>query len=168
MEMVRKERRTLSAVLCLLGAGILVAGVLFNPVRSWAQEGPSLAGLAAQVQELTERVAFIEALWINSEPTILIDGSCVTGSEGGVQDATVLSYKETYDEWPNTDAMSVTGVNYDPQTGIIGIQYRALTMFGRQAAIEFWQGCEFLETTDWWAEDYSDAPFEGYAVQGQE
>ncbi len=164
-----KNKLVIVALVCLTALCLSV------PVL--AQGELSLEGLAEQLQaltdkvtvltertdSLTDRVDFIESLWVNSESTILLDGSCVVGSQGGVQDATVLSFKETFDEWPNPNSMSVTGVSFDPETGIIGIQYRAL-LGSRQATIEFWQGCEFLENTDWWEEDYSDGPFEGYVV----
>ena len=138
-------------------------------VPALAQEDLSLVGLSEQLQALTdkvtaltERIDSIEALWINSTPTVLLDGSCLVGSKGGMQDSSVLSYKETFDEWPNTNDFQVAGVNYNPETGIIGVQYEEL--FTDQSIIEFWQGCEFLENTDWWEADYNDKPFEGYVV----
>ena len=157
-----KNKLVIVALVCLTALCLSVP-VLAQGELSLEGLSEQLQALTDKVTALTERVDAIESLWVNSETTILLDGSCVVGSTGGVQDATVLSFKQTFDEWPNTDGMSVTGVSYDPETGIIGIQYRAL-LSGRQATIEFWQGCEFLENTDWWEEDYDDEPFEGYTV----
>ena len=134
-----------------------------------AQGELSLEGLSEQLQALTdkvtaltERVDSIEALWDNSEPTILLDGSCVVGSTGGMQDATVLNYKQTFDAWPDTENFEVVGVNHNSETGIIGIQY--VELFTNQSTIEFWQGCEYIESTDWWERDYDDEAFEGYTA----
>ena len=107
----------------------------------------------------------IEALWINSEPTILLDGSCVVGSERSMQDATVLSFKETFDEWPNLDNFQVVGVNYNPETGVIGVQYEEWV--SDQTTVEFWQGCEFMGNTDWWERGYDDGPFDGYTAPSE-
>ena len=81
MGMERSGRRAKSAL--LLGAGILIAGVLFSPVRSWAQEEPSLVVLAEQVQALTRRMDALDALWINAEPKVTATGACIVGSGGG-------------------------------------------------------------------------------------
>ena len=158
-----KNKLVVVALVCLTALCLSVP-VLAQGELSLEGLSEQLQALTDKVTALTERVDSIEALWVNSEPTILLDGSCVVGSEGGVQDATVLSYKQTFDEWPNTDSMSVTGVSFDPETGIIGIQYRGFVSSRRHATIEFWQGCEFLENTAWWEEDYDDEPFEGYTV----
>ena len=82
-----------------------------------------------------------------------------------MQDATVLSYKQTFDEWPETDKFRVAGVSYNPETGVIGIQVHGNLRKPDQTIIEFWQGCEFIEGTDWWESRYgSDEPFEGYTT----
>ena len=141
-------------------------------VPALAQGELSLEGLSKQLQaltdkvtDLTERVDSIEDLWINSEPTILLDGSCVVGSERSMQDATVLSFKETFDEWPNLDNFQVVGVNYNSETGVIGVQYEEWVT--DQTTIEFWQGCEFMGNTDWWERGYDDGPFDGYTAPSE-
>ena len=154
----------------LVIVSLLVMVALCAAVPVLAQDELTLESLAEQLQALTdkvtaltERVDSIEALWDNSETAILLDGSCIVGSRGGVQDSTVLSYKKTFDEWPETDKFRVAGVSYNPETGVIGIQYTEI--YESQTIIEFWQGCEFVEGTDWWESRYSsDEPFEGYTV----
>jgi hypothetical protein len=69
------------------------------------------------------------------------------GSEDGPQVATVLSYKETCAEWPDTENLEVVGVNYNAETGVIGIRYAEL--FSDQTTVEFWQGGEYIESIDW-------------------
>ena len=157
----RKYKLVVISLVCLAVLG------LSGPTLLLAQGELTLEDLSEQLQALTskvtavtERIDTIEALWVNSEPTILLDGSCVVGSEGGVQDATVLSYKQTFDEWPNTDHFKVVGVSYNSETGVIGIQYEELLK--DQSTIEFWQDCEYIESADWWKRDYGDEAFEGY------
>ena len=137
---------------CLAALWLSVPGLLL------AQGELSLEGLFEQVQAVTERLDRIEALWVNSEPLVLADGACITGSEGGVQDATVLKYKTAFDAWPNTDNIRIFAVAHDPETGIVGLQYE--TLYADEFVIEFWQGCEFLDSTEWWEGEWDDDPFQ--------
>ena len=152
-----KNKPVIVALVCLT--------VLCLSVPVLAQGELSLEGLSEQlraltnkVTALTERVDSIEALWINSEPLVLADGACITGSRGGMQDATVLKYKEAFDAWPATDQIQLFAANYDSETGIVALQYDEL--LGSKFVIEFWQGCEFLGSTDWWEGGWSDDPFD--------
>lgn len=161
---MKRVRFLLGSLVCLAALWLAVPALLL------AQGELSLEGLSTRLQALVKRVDTltarldsIEALWVNSEPAILLDGSCVVGSEGGVQDATVLSFKETFDEWPNTDNFKVVGVSYNTETGVIGLQYEEWV--SDQSTVEFWQGCEFIENTDWWERSYDAGPFDGYTVQ---
>lgn len=161
-----KNKLVVVALVCLTALCLSV------PVL--AQGELSLEGLAEQLQALTdkvtaltertdsitERMDSIEALWVNSEPAILLDDSCVIGAGGEMQDSSVLSYKETFDEWPDTGSFTVQGVNYNPETGLIGIQYGGI--FSNNAIVEFWQGCEYIDSTDWWEGSFGDKAFEGY------
>ena len=157
----------------LASVALVCLTALFLSVPALAQGELSLEGLAEQLQALTakvtaltERVDSIEALWINSEPTILLDGSCIVGGIGVVQEPTVLSFKKTFDEWPDIDRLRVEGVSHNPETGVTGIQYTGLLT--HESIIEFWQGCEFLEISDWWIRDWDDEPFEGYTPPSAE
>ena len=124
-----------------------------------AQGELSLEGLSEQLQALTnkgtaltERVDANEALWGNLEQTVLLDGSCIMGGKGGsgLHAASVLSYEEWFDEWPDPDYLQVLGMNYNPETDVTGIQYRYYDYPNpRYFIIEFWQGCEFVRNTDW-------------------
>lgn len=142
-----------------LGSLVCLAALwLALPVLLLAQGEISLEGLAEQLQTLTDRVDVIEALWINSEPLVMADGSCIIGYEGGPHDATVLKFKSAFDEWPNTDNIRVFAVAVDPETGVVSLQYE--TLYDNQFVIEMWQDCEFLGTTDWWEGRYDDDPFQ--------
>ncbi len=148
---MKGKKLVVVSLACLAALWLVVPGLLL------AQGDVSLEGLAERLQALTERVDAIEALWIDSEPLVMADGTCITGSDGGVQDATVLKYKTAFDEWPNTDNIRIFAVAHDPETGIVGLQYEAL--YNHEFVIEFWQGCEFLDSTNWWEGRYDDDPF---------
>ena len=77
------------------------------------------------------------------------DGSCRIASLGGVQDATVLEFREFFGEWPDSAQMSVREVRYEPETGIIAVVYQdgARSRF----VTELWNGCEYEGTGDMWA-----------------
>ena len=154
-------------VVALVGltALCLSVPVLAQDALSLESLSEKLQALTDKVTALTERMDSIEALWINSEPVVLLDGSCILGTQGGLQDSTVLKYKEEFDAWPDVDEISVKGVNYNPETDIIGIQYGSV--WEDHMVIEFWQGCEFLESTDWWDGDFGEEAFEGYEVPGK-
>ena len=144
------------AVLGLSGPALLLA----QGELSLEDLSEQLQALADKVTALTERVDAIEALGINSEPIRLQDGSCVVGSRGGMHAATVLSYRETFDEWPDPDDIRVIGVSYNPETGVILIHYQEL--FTNMSIFELWHGCEYIENSNWWEGDYNDKAFEVY------
>ncbi len=148
----KRVKLLIVSLVCLAALWLTVPGLLL------AQDAISLEGLFAQVQVLTDRLDRIEALWVNSKPLVLPDGACITGSRGGLQDATVLKYKEAFDAWPNTDRIQIFAVNHDPETGIVALQYMENNVY--YFVIEFWQGCEFLESSDWWDGGYRDVPFQ--------
>ena len=120
-----------------------------GPALLLAQGDLNLEELADRSQVLTDRVDALEALWIDSEPRVKADGSCINGSAGGFRDATVPNYKTAFDAWPDTGSMRVFAVNHDPESGIVGLQYEKIS--DDEFVAEFWQGCEFLASTDWWS-----------------
>lgn len=141
-----EENEVCCCVAGLPGIAVAGRGLLL------AQGELSLEGLAARMQTLADRVDAIEALWVNSEPLVMADGSCVIGYEGGPHDATVLKFKSAFDEWPNTDNIRGFAVAVDPETGRVALQYE--TLYDNQFVIEMWQDCEFLGTTAWWPGRY--------------
>ena len=149
---MKRVKFVVASLACLASLWLVVPGLLL------AQGELSLEGLAERMQALMDRVDAIEALWVNSEPLVMADGSCVIGYEGGPHDATVLKFKSAFDEWPNTDNIRVFAVAVDPETGTVSLQYE--TLYDNQFVIEMWQGCEFLGTTDWWQGRYDDDPFQ--------
>lgn len=112
-----------------------------------AQDEISLAGLAERLQALTDRMDALEALWIDSEPSVTATGACIVGSDGGMHNSTVMKYRDVFEEWPDVDYIGIAGVSYNPETGEIAIQYEETIK--DDYIIEFWRDCEFLESTDW-------------------
>ena len=130
----------------------LVPGVLL------AQDELTLEGLAEQVTEvveqvadLAERIATIEEIWTGPGPIILEEGDCVIGLNESLQDETVIKFKETYDEWLDVDDVSIVQVMYLPESGNTAVVYEEY--WEDKYVIEVWNGCEFLESSDWWQDE---------------
>ncbi len=132
---------------CLAGLVVLWVSI---PGLLLAQDENGLAGLAAQVRDLAERVAFLEAIWSGPGALDLGNGLCEIAFHGTAQDSTVLKYKETFDDWPDMDYLQIAGVAYVQETGEVLIRYEHL--YDDQFVVERWQACEFLESSDWWEE----------------
>lgn len=123
--------------------------ILTMPFAIWAQdEGITLEDLATQPQDFRARLEYIEALWEGPGPVSLQDGICGLGSAGGIQDATVLKYKDTFDAWLNLDRINLVSVTHDPERGTTGITYEE--WIEDCFFTEVWEGCTYVETTDWW------------------
>ncbi len=146
-----KGKLVVASVVCLALVWVVVPALLL------AQGDLNLEELADRSQALTDRVDALEALWIDSEPRVKADGSCINGSAGGFRDATVPNYKTAFDAWPDTGGMRVFAVNHDPESGIVGLQYEKIS--DDEFVAEFWQGCEFLASTDWWSGEWRDEQF---------
>lgn len=74
--------------------------------------------------------------------------------EGGVQDGTVIAFKEHFGSWPDSSQMRVHEVKYTPETGAISIVYED-SLHGRFVT-EIWQGCEYVGAGELWEGDTRD------------
>lgn len=137
----------------------IVLLALFVPAGALlAQDELTLESLAETVATLTEtvtglsgRVEAIEAIW-SGPGSIELDGSlCEIGARRALQDATVLKYKDKWDEWPSMDEIFVIGVRYSSESGHMFIVYES-GFFDDRFVIEEWNGCEFVGPGDWWEE----------------
>lgn len=143
----------------LLVGSLAVLAVLWLsvPALLLAQGELSLEGLSTRLQvlvarmnALTERIEFIEAVWTGPGAVNLGNGTCIIGGQGvdSMQDITVLKYKETYGEWPGDFDVSFHSVRYDANTGHTLVVY-SKGMFNDAGATEVWDGCTFVESSDW-------------------
>ena len=78
------------------------------------------------------------------------DGVCEVAYAGTAQDITVLKYKETFDEWPTMDYLHIIGVAFHPESSRVMIKYEHT--YDDRFVVERWEGCEFVEASDWWEE----------------
>ena len=132
---------------------VLVAIVIllaFGGGVAIAEEEITLQGLADQISALMERVDALEAMWEGPGAIYLSDDTCEIGRNGEIQDATVLKYKETWDEWPDLDDIDIYQVVYDSDSNRIGIVYE--DFWDDRYVTEVWNGCEFIDSSDWWEE----------------
>ena len=143
----------------LLIVSLVLLAVLWMsvPALLLAQSNLSLEGLSTQLQALTarmdaltERIEFIEAVWTGPGAVDLGNETCIIGGQGvdSMQDVTVLKYKETYGEWPGDFDVSFHSVRHDTSTGRTLVVY-SKGMFNDSGATEVWDGCEFIESSDW-------------------
>ena len=159
----------IAKMLAVLLVCLAVLG-LAMPSLAWAQPatessqlkvlGELVAALTELVSTLTEHLEALEVLWRGADPVETLRGSCVLGSSGGMHDSTVMKYKAAFDEWPDPDSVQLFGVSYADDTGIVGVQYK--TLWDDRMIIEFWQGCEMQNSTDWWEGSWDEKPFQGY------
>ena len=128
------------------------------PAVLWGQGEVTLDGLADDLSALTEtvtalvtRVERIESIWDGPGSTEIGDDVCLLSERGTMQDETVLKYKEKYDKWLDLKFSMMQQVRYSADTGHILIVY-ADGPFASKLVIEEWNGCEFVESSDWWEE----------------
>lgn len=144
---------------------IIAVFALLVPGALLAQDELTLEGLAKQVTALvervdavgesvtamTERVEMIESMWEGPGALIIDEERCRTGGNPrthGLQDETVLRYKDTYDEWPEMVDIRVAEIVWmadHKRTGIVYVDYAKNRYF-----MEIWEGCHFVGSSDWW------------------
>ena len=136
---------------------MLCIGLLATPAIVVAQneEEMTLENLAQTVQDLTARldivdaldarIKLLEAVWGSPGPHYTEGSVCEIA--GTIQDITVVKHKETFDEWPNVDRINVQGVAYDEETGLTSVLYSY--DYPVKSVVEQWNGCEFVDVSDW-------------------
>ena len=106
------------------------------------------------VEDMSDRLADLEAIWDGPGPAYLDNGHCILAIPGPgglrltLQHETIVRYMARFDALPA--AYSVHSVQVDPESGEILIFYeihdeRPLYV------IERWRGCEFRGSSDWMA-----------------
>ena len=135
------------AVLTLLVPGVLLA----QDELTLEDLAEQVAEVVEQVADLAERVATIEEIWTGPGSRELNDVACIIGENTVLQDESVLKYKDQYEQWVNVEEVTIKAVVYNKETGYIVITY-ADTPWGFDDKLvgERWDGCEFVESSDWW------------------
>ena len=88
-------------------------------------------------------------MWSGPGAEVIGEDVCQVAAYGTLQDVSVLTYKEIFDEWPSVDSVSVRSVLYDEDTGHMLIRHY---VYPRRYLVETWEECTFLESSDWWVE----------------
>ncbi len=106
------------------------------------------------VEDMSDRLADLEAIWDGPGPAYLDNGHCILAIPGPgglrltLQHETIVRYMARFDALPA--AYSVHSVRVDPESGEILIFYE--THDERPLyVIERWRGCEFRGSSDWMA-----------------
>ena len=149
---IRYHKRVLMRVKKILG--LLLIGVLaftLMTVPSFAQGELSLEGLATKIQDLVTRVERIEAIWSGPDAVVTAEGTCRIAMEQSVQDSSVIKYKEAFDEWPDMDYIRIQSIEYDEDSEHILITHKQ--WHPERFILEIWDGCQFVESTDWWEDE---------------
>ena len=138
------NRRTVSLTVFLVALLFAISAPIL------AQSEVTLEDLSSQLESLTSRVNRLEAIFTGPGSESLPNG-CLLGSSGGVQDNTILAYKEKFDEWVTDEDLRVTEVIRD-DSGQIRIKYMNVYNFGREGkhVYELWNGCEFVGIDGWY------------------
>jgi len=141
----------------LLGSIILAALV---PYAVMAQGGVSLESLAdllavltGRVDDLSERVQLMEAIWEPQGAPELPDGSCSllqldpAGRIVILQRPTIQHHLRQFDTYPV--ATKLRHVRHDPESGLTYMVYETWHEGKAYYALEGWRGCDFEEGTEW-------------------
>ena len=82
---------------------------------------------------------------------VMANGICTIGIQGvseWLHPTTREKYREQFGEWPGTLDFLLYGVAYDTRSGHVLIIYSKADDIEFNTA-EIWDGCEFVESTDW-------------------
>ncbi len=128
---------------------VIAVMTVLTPSALWASDEISLEELAETVADLVTRVERIEAIWAGPG-AIEVDGGCLIGMQDGLQDETVLKYKEQFDEWVDTDDIWPVQIKQEAETGYTVIVYAdGIGMFSAYLVDEVWDGCDFVGSSEW-------------------
>jgi len=134
-------------------AGLIAVllALLVGVSMAYAQdEELTLEGLAETGAGLVGRIEAIEGLFDGPGAIELEDNRCVLGVGEHLQDATVIKYKDTYDEWLIVEFLNIVAVQHSSESGNVSILYED---WDERFVIEEWSGCEFVGSSDWWEEE---------------
>lgn len=133
-----------------LAMGIFVLALLV-PNILWAQEeGVTLEGLAERIFSLTNRVVVIEEQ-LAKGALVDSEGRCIVMQDDrSIHPESATKYWDTYGILP--DDIRLDLVYFDTATGLTGFVIQESPQYiGRfRYVTEFWDGCEYVKSSDWW------------------
>ena len=133
-----------------LAMGIVVLALFVPSVLLGQEEGLTLEKLAERISALTNRVVSIEeqlarGALVDSEGRCIVMQDTLT-----IHPESATKYWDTYGILP--DKIRLDLIYFDTATGLTGFVIRENPEYlGRYKYVtEFWDGCEFVKSSDWW------------------
>ena len=117
-----------------------------------ADEELTLAGLAEQLTELAERLTVIESQ-LTPNAFVDEDGNCRLALRDRLHATSLTKFLDKYPDSDMPDSVSIENVYVVPGTGI-AITFLVRGSPNSRLITEFWSGCDFVSTSDWWAVDW--------------
>ena len=130
----------------------VILAALAAPVVAQDEE-ITLASLAELITNLTGRVDAIEGR-LTHGAHVDDDGNCRLAVSDRLHATSVVEYLEKYPDSDTPGRIAIASVYIVPGTGI-AITFGPISESSTYRHItEYWSGCEFLNTSGWWATDW--------------
>ncbi len=149
MDCTRRSIISLSLAVIVLALVIIVPAAI-----ALAQdEELTLAGLAEQLTALVTRVDAIESR-LTHGAHVDDDGNCRLAVTDRLHATSIVEYLEKYPDSDTPGRIAIASVYIVPGTGI-AVTFGPISESSTYRHItEYWSGCEFLNTSGWWATDW--------------
>ena len=122
------------------------------PTLLLAQSEITVEGLAETVAGLTERIEEIEQK-LTHGAYVDDDGNCRLAVKDRLHATSLVNYLEKYPDSGAPGNIAINDVYVVPGTGI-AITFSTRESTNTRLVTEFWSGCEFLSSSEWWAVDF--------------
>lgn len=122
------------------------------PTLLLAQSELTLEDLAETVAGLTERIDEIEQK-LTHGAYVDDDGNCRLAVQDRLHATSMVSYLEKYPDSGAPGNITLNDVYVVPGTGI-AIKFSTRESTNTRLVTEYWSGCEFVSSSEWWAVDF--------------
>ena len=122
------------------------------PTLLLAQSELTLESLAETVAGLTERIEEIEQK-LTHGAHVDDDGNCRLAVQERLHATSMVDYLEKYQDSGAPDNIVINNVYVVPGTGI-AITFSTRESSNTRLVTEYWSGCEFVSSSEWWAVDF--------------
>ena len=132
---------------------VLIALFLAAGGIALAQDELTLDGLAEQLAALVSRVDEVES---KLTPGAIVDkdGNCRLAVSDRLHPTSLVEYLEKYPDSDTPGRIAITNVYIVPGTGV-AVTFGPISESSTYRFVtEYWSGCEFLNTSGWWATDW--------------
>lgn len=137
------------AVLATFTAAILLCA--FSAFQAQAQDELTLESLFEQLTVLKERVSQTERLLLSNAYSG-DGGSCRIAMWKRPHSMSLVKYLDAFPDADLEDNFFITEVNIDPE-GQTEVAFQVYNYPNQLRVVEFWSGCEFSGSSDWFEVD---------------